>query len=175
MCYADFRWGWVLFLAALLAFPVVSLGQDVVSVDKQATFLLKALSNDRNLKTRSSGGIRIAVVYKTDKAAEIDTKKEADEVAEAFKKAGADKVRELPVEATAVVFESVADLLKQVDGKKFNGLYIHSSMASALSSVQQVTRGRKIPSFGSSKQLVEQGASIAVYLANGKPKLVVIK
>ena len=141
-------------LAALLAFPVVSLGQNVVSVDKQATFLFKVLSNNRNLKTRSSGGIRIAVVYKTDKAAEINTKKEADEV---FKKAGADKVRELPVEATAVAFESVADLLKKVDGKKFNGLYIHSSIASALSSVQQVTRGRKIPSFGSSKQLVEQG------------------
>ncbi|MBI1923250.1 YfiR family protein [Candidatus Poribacteria bacterium] len=137
------------------------------TVGKLASFLLKALSYDRNLKKRSPDGIRIAVVYKA------NYEKTPVEVVNALNKAGADKVEGLTVEATALEFKSAADLLKQVEAKKFNALYIHPSMATAVSSIQQVTQGKKIPSLGSSKELVEEGASLGVYLVEGKPELVV--
>ena len=169
MRHISFRCEWlILSLAVLLGLPSVSLSQDAVPINIQAAFLLKALSRDRNLKKRSSGTIRIAVLYNAEK-----DRVDADKIADAFNEAGKDKVSGLPVETVAVQFKSVGDFLQQIVKKKFNTLYIHPSMNTALSSAQQIARGKKIPSMGNTKKVVEQGVSLGVYLVDGAPKLVV--
>ena len=143
-----------------------SFGQAPISVDQQASFLLRALSFDRNLKKRSPDGIHIAVIYQGDG-------ENAHQVAEAFNRAGEAGIRGLAVKATAIPFQSVGKILSQVDAEDINIIYIHSSIERGLSSIQQVTRGKKVPSLSGSKTLVEMGASVGVYILNGAPKIAI--
>jgi hypothetical protein len=153
-------------LLALFIAPGVLYAQDAVPIDQQATLLLKAISYDRNLQKRSAGGIHIAVIHKgADEAAAA--------LAKAFEGAGKSKVKGLSVKATAVAFTSVQEILQGVDAQGFNVIYAHPSVSQALSSIQQVSRGKKILSLGANKKLVEQGLSLGVYLKKGKPRLVV--
>lgn len=91
---------------------------------------MKAVSYDRNLKQRSSGGIHIGVVHKgAAKAA----------AAQALTAAGSGGIRGLSVKATAVEFSSVKKMLDQLEGQGLNILFVHPSASSAVSSIQQVT------------------------------------
>ena len=153
-------------LVALLVSPGVLRAQDAVPLDQQVALLLKAVSYDRNLKKRSADGIHIAVIHK-------DSDKAAAELAAAFEEAGKNKIKDLPVTAAAVPFTSVEVLLKQVDAEGINVFYVHPSAGLAISSIQQVTRGKKILSLGGTRKLVEQGFSLGVYLRNNAPRLVV--
>ena len=166
MRYSASQWGWMLLPVVLLIPHDISSNQDGVPIGQQASFLLRALSFDRNLKKRSPEGIHIAVLYRGDE-------KEPAEIAEAFNEAGKDGVRDLSVKATAVPFESVAKLLKRIDTEGINAIYIHPSIATGLSSVQQVTRGKKVPSIGGTKKQVEQGASLGVYPLGDALKIVI--
>ena len=56
---------------------------------------------------------------------------------------------------------------------KINCIFIDDSMAKALSSIQQITRGRKIPSLTFSETFVRQGISIGIIGNKNKPKLIV--
>lgn len=160
---------WKASLLVLLLMAGTSFGEEVpVPIDRQAMVLLKALSYDRNLEKRSGERVNIAVLYQEEEGAEA----EAHELAEAFNKAGREGVKGLPVTAQVVAFKSVEELLKQVEAHGFNALYIHPSLISALSSVQQVTRSRKILSLSGTRKLVEQGLALGVYLDRGVPRLV---
>jgi hypothetical protein len=146
--------------------PIGVDAQESVPVANQAELLLKAMSYDKNLLKRSGDGIRIAVVHR-------DADDDAAKLVKAFGVAGKDKVSGLAVNASAVPFSNVEDLLKQVDSNGHNVLYVHASTTTALSSIQQVTRGKKLLSVGGSKQLVEQGVSLGVYMKKSVPRLVV--
>ncbi len=154
---------WVV-LAACVAIGVDA--QESVSPASQAELLLKAMSYDKNLLKRSGDGIRIAVVHR-------DAVEDATKLVKAFGVAGKDKVSGLAVNVRALPFSNVEDLLKQVDSGGLNVLYVHASTTTALSSIQQVTRGRKLLSVGGSKQLVEQGVSLGVYMKKNVPRLAV--
>lgn len=160
---------WKVSLLALLLMAGVSFGaESPVPIDRQVVVLLKALSYDRNLEKRSGERVNIAVLYKDGEGAEA----EAHELAEAFDKAGKDGIKGLPVTTQVVAFKSVEELLKQIETHGFNTLYIHPSLTFALSSVQQVTRSRKILSLSGTRKLVEQGLALGVYLDRGVPRLV---
>ncbi len=153
-------------LVGVLALPATVHSQESVPVDQQATILLKALSFDRNLTRRCPQGIHIAVLY-------IGDEKGPQEMAEAFNSAGKSGVRDLSVMSKACPFESVGELLEMIDRENINAIYIDPSIAIGISSVQQVTRAKKLPSFGSNKKQVEQGASLGVYMRDGAPKVVI--
>ena len=154
-----------LILAWMLSLPVPGFSQGEVPISSQAKLLLKVLSYDTNLAERSGGGIHIAVIHKEG----VD----ASTIVSAFLSAGKDKVAGLSVSAQAVPFISVQKLLEIVDKHSFNTLYVHPSTIAALSSIQQVARGKKIVSIGGSKALVEQGVSLGVYMKKDVPRLVV--
>lgn len=162
----ESRWIWIISLAVHSVFVNVTFGQDILPAQQQASFLLKALSFDQNLANRCSDRVHIAVLYKGDKQA-------VAEVVEAFNQTGQKGVHGIPVTSSALPFESVTALMKDVDKEGINVLYIHSSVAKASTSILQVSRGKKIPSFGSTRKLVENGASLGLYLLDGAPKLMV--
>lgn len=167
MCYTNPRWRRGFFLAVFFASSALSFGtENGVPIDTQASYLLQALSYDRKLEKRSKEVIHVGVVYKGDE-------KVARDVVRAFEKAGKDGVKGLEVKVSAIQFKSVATLLKQIDANRYNVIYIHPSIGLSPAPILQVTRARKIPSLGCSKKMIEQGASLGVYLRNRKPKLVV--
>ena len=150
----------------LLLLPAVIGAQEAVPVDKQADLLLKAMGYDRSLKTRAPEGIRILVVHQG--AAEA-----AGQIAAAFTAAGASKVKGLTVAASAGEFKDVKDLLQKADAGEFNVLFVDPSAKGALSSLQQVTRGKKLLSLGGNEDLVRQGLSMGAYLKKGVPRLII--
>ncbi len=159
------RWPIALLMAVLLLYGS-AFGQTKLPVDLETMILLRALPYDRNLKQRAEGGIHIAVVTKNDDRA-------STEIASAFRNAGKDGVSGLPVEVSVVPFESTAQLMNLIDEMGFNLLYIHPSVETALSAIQDVAQSKKIPSVGGTKEIVEKGASLGVYVTDGVPKLVV--
>jgi len=137
-----------------------------VPADKQADVLLKVLASDRNLKVRSGDQINIAVLHKNNDAG-------AAEIAAAFQKAGAGAIAGLPVSAASVPFASAAALMKQIASDGINVIYVDASLVKALSSVTQVTRGKKIPSLCGSRDLLEKGLSIGVYESGATAKILI--
>jgi hypothetical protein len=152
---------WSAALVVLLLLPAVIGAQDAVPVDKQANLLLKALGYDRGLKKRAPEGIRILVVHH-------GAAKTAGKIAVAFTTAGKSKVK-----ASAAEFKDVKNLLQKADAGEFNILFVDPSAKGALSSLQQVTRGRKLLSLGGNHDLVKQGLSMGVYLKKGVPRLII--
>lgn len=157
---------WLQLLTLLCLLPSAVFAQDAVPIAQQAKLLLKAISYDRNLKKRSGTEVHIAVIHQGANEA-------ATEIVTALTAAGATKVKGLSVKATGQPFTDVQDLLKRVDAQKYNVLYVHPSALKAISSIQQVARGKKVLSMGANKGLVEKGLSLGVYLHKSKPRLVV--
>ncbi len=153
-------------LVVLLMLPAVIGAQDAIPADKQANLLLKALGYDRALKNRVPEGIRILVVHQG--AAET-----AGKTAAAFTTAGASKVKGLAVTAFVAEFKNVKDLLQKADAGEFNVLFVDPSAKGALSSLQQVTRGKKLLSLGGNADLVKQGLSMGTHLKKGVPRLII--
>jgi len=136
-----------------------------VPPEQQVSLLLKALFYDRNLEERGAlqNKIYIAVVFK--KGGDVSG------IVDAFNKSK--KVKGLYVEAVSVPFSSVAKLMEMVDTQFFNAIYVHSSAVFALSGIQQVTRGKKIPSLCGMEKLVEHGISLGLHGMNPSVKLMV--
>ena len=155
---------WLVVLAILLLLPAELVPQGAVAPEKQADLLFKALGYDRNLKKRAPEGIRIAVVHQDAAAAQIVA---------AFNKVGAANVKGLPVVAMALEFKDVKTLLDKANAGEFDMLYIDVSARGALSSLQQVTRGKKLLSLGGNGELVKQGLAMGVYLDKGSPRLII--
>jgi|GEM_PF-4382306 hypothetical protein len=112
--------------------------QDTVSPAQQASFLLKALSFDRNLGKRAAGAIRIGLIFRGEEQA-------SSPIAAAFTRAGQKKVKGLAVHTMAIPFVSVETLLQRVESDSINALYIQATAAQALTSILQVTRSKKNP------------------------------
>jgi hypothetical protein len=164
---ACWRWTFAVTLATLtVAVSPPLWAQDEVPTARLAEILLKAVSHDRNLKKRSKSGIHIGVVHK-------GAAKAAAAQAAAFDTAGSDGVKGLSVKATVVEFSSVKKMLEQLESQGLNILFVHPSASSAISSIQQVTRGKKVLSLAGNRQLVEQGFSLGAFMRKGAPRLVV--
>ena len=153
-------------LVAVLLPSGIAFGQSKLPVDLEAAIVLRALAYDRNLKQRAESGIHIAVITK-------NNDRTSTELVSAFRKAGKNGVNGIPVEASVVAFESTAQLMDLINNIGFNVLYIHPSVESSLSSIQQVARSKKIPSVGGTLEIVEKGASLGVYVNGDLPKLAV--
>lgn len=165
-CAGVIREGKIVLVALLFAAGVSFGDEPPIPLDRQAAILLKALAYDRNLEARSGERVNIAVLYQ-----EGGTALEAAALAEAFKMAGKDGIKGLPVTAQALAFTSIEALLKQIDAYALNVLYIHTSLTAALSSVEQVTRSRRIISLGATRRMVEHGLALGVYPSHGVPRL----
>ncbi|MBI2505298.1 MAG: DUF4154 domain-containing protein [Candidatus Latescibacteria bacterium] len=166
-CAGVIREGKIVLVALLFAAGVSFGDEPPTPVDRQAAILLKALAYDRNLETRSGERVSIAVLYQEGEGTAL----EAAELAEAFKIAGKDGIKGLPVTAQALAFTSIEALLKQIDTYTLNVFYIHTSLTTALSSVEQVTRSRRIISLGATRRMVEQGLALGIYSSHGVPRL----
>lgn len=166
-CAGVIREGKIVLVALLFAAGVLSGDEPPIPIDRQAAILLKALAYDRNLETRSGERVNIAVLYQEGEG----TAAEVAELAEVFQRTGKDGVKGLPVTAQTLAFTSIEALLKQIDTYTLNVLYIHTSLTAALSSVEQVTRSRRIISLGATRRMVEHGLALGVYPSHGVPRL----
>ena len=164
---ASRRVAWCLLPCLLVGVPAIPSVDESVSANQQVEFFLRALEFDHNLKARAAPGLNVMVLHYG------DAREEVQEIVAAFRENGQKGVQGLSVDASAVAFESVAHLLQQSREEGFNAIFLHASAERALTSIQQVSRARKIPTLAATRSLVERGASLAVFRVDGSLKLVV--
>ena len=151
-------------LATLLAsvLPLTAFAQETGADARQTRFLVRALTHDRNLELGSKKTLRVLVVHNApDRAAAI--------VAALHGK----KVEKLLLSAHAAEFEDIAGLVELLDRGGFGAVYVDTSALSALSSVLQATRSRKVPSVAEDPSMVERGVALGVHLVEGQPRIIV--
>ena len=158
------HWGILLVLLPAL----ISSQEAPIPLAEQSAILLKGLMRNRSLANSKGQTIHIGVLYKSIDGAAA----EASQIGAAFAEAGKDGAAKFAISAEPIQFESMIQLIKLLDTARFNGIYIHTSMLSGLSTVLQVTRGKKIASLGGSRAFVERGVSLGVYRKNNKPRLI---
>jgi len=78
----------------------------------------------------------------------------------------------MPVTAFGVRFESIAVLLERLDAEGVTAVYVPESLATALSSILQVTRARGLVSLSGGQRLAAQGVSMGVFLSENGPRLI---
>ena len=154
------------FAVVFVCLTTVSHAEEEVTVTERAALLLKAMSFDRNLERRAGASLHIAIVHIGQEAGAAST-------AEAFIAEGKKGLKGLPVSAAPLAFTKTETLLKQIQEMGIDAIYVDPSASSALSSIQQVTRGKQVLSLGANRKLVEQGLSLGVYRAKKAARLVV--
>jgi len=137
-----------------------------ITTDDYHSVLFKALSHDRNLEDRAGRALNIAIVFQDNLTGE-------EELMGSIQSAAEKELRHFKITIITIQFESTAQLMGILKEHHINLLYIHQSMERALSSVQQASRGMKIPSVALSLQFIERGVPLGVYELNGKVKLAI--
>jgi len=127
-------------------------------------YLLKSLNYDRNYKTRSAASLNILIVHE---------QSNPDKLANNLLLAATSELIRKDIRVTATRFKSIGALLRLVKNKQITLIYIDPSALKKLSSILQVTRGLKIPSFTRGRRLVKAGVSVGVYRDRGKTQLVI--
>lgn len=146
----------------VMATPGTVMTQEVFGAH-EAEILLKGLSYDRSLATRGGGTLRIAVIYTGDGRAD------AEAVALLLAAAGpAGKAT-----ATAIPFASVAQLMATLEKEGATALFIHRSAVAMITSVTQVSRGRKLPTLAHDAAMVDRGVALGVRGSGPSARLVV--
>ena len=167
------NWNKECILFLLLLLPSMLCSQDsAVPNKKQISFLFKVLSYDRNLIKQDKGKIDIAVLY-WEEDGQGKAVKEAVAIATAFERAARAEVQDVFLTARDIAFKSSGDLQEQIDANGINVLYVHSSMTTALVSVQQVTRRKKVLTLSGNRKFIERGLSLGVYIEKQIPVLAV--
>src|SRR5260370_40408836 len=160
---------WIVLSVVLVS--SVGVAEDELRPLQQATLLLKMLSFDRNLESRTKGGLKVAVVYR-----ENDPESEAvhSEMSRALEDAargmadiqGPIQVVHLPY-TTEGRFES--DLVKMRPG----AVYVAHSLSSQINFIARTTRRLRVLTFTADENDVRRGLSVGLIVRDSRPRILV--
>jgi len=149
----------------MLREPAIAASAEI-SIDQHALFFIRALIYERNTGALPQETITIAIIHQ---AAPPIAEKRVD----TFTLASAHGIRGKSVEIVEIPFSNISDLRERIERQSVHAVYIDQSANEALSSVLQVTRALRTPSFASSIDMVIRGASLGMHLVDGKPRLAI--
>jgi len=158
---------WLLLPAATLAQPK---NGETVAPDRQALILTRALAYDGNLKSRAGGELVIAVVSKGGNTSSDQT---AEGLQKALKALGPIKVQGLPLKSIRLVYSNSSTLSSTVDKDGIDAVYICPGLEGELGAILEVTKEHHVLSMGSREDHVVKGASLGVFVVEGKPTIYV--
>jgi hypothetical protein len=158
---------WLLLSGAVSAPSKASEG---VAPDRQALILTRALAYDGNLKARAGSELVVAVVAKGSATASDQT---AESLQKALKALGPIKVQGLPLRSVRVGYANAAGLSTAIENQGIDAIYVCPGLESELGAIHEVTKDHKVLSMGSREDHVTKGASLGVFLVDGKPTIYV--
>jgi hypothetical protein len=157
---------WLL-LSDVFAQPKAS---EVVAPDRQALILTRALAYDGNLKARAGSELVVAVLAKGAATAADQT---AESLSKALKALGPIKVQGLPLRSLRLGYTNPASLSTAVENQGIDAIYLCPGLEAELGPILEVTKEHKVLSMGSREDHVTKGASLGVFLVDGKPTIYV--
>jgi hypothetical protein len=160
------RWS-ALVIAMLLWLPRASAAADAGAAARLAPVVARILSYERTLPTRAGPTVDVLVVYANGQAA---SEAEARAYTNALASAAGRSIQGLPLRVSAAPYSASA--LSSAIGSGLDVIVICSGLEGQVSAITQATRARNVLSVGLARAHVQQAASIAVILEEGRPKIV---
>jgi hypothetical protein len=135
-----------------------------------ATFLARMLTYDSQLKKRAGEKLTIAVLY--DGKSPASTTQGTD-LGTALKNLELVRILDLPVATLGIAVTDASGLEKAVQASGIDAFVVCDGLEKQLGLIRKVSEKRKLITIGTSSAQVRAGLSIAVYLENGKSKILV--
>jgi len=157
-------------VAALAAQNAHASGEEKMPAPRFATFLARMLTYDSNLKKRAGAKLSIAVLY--DGTSPASTTQGA-ELAAALKNLELVRILDLPVETLGIAVTDASELEKVAQAQGIDAFVVSDGLEKQNALIRKVSEKGKIVTVGTSSTQVRAGISIAVYLENGKSKILV--
>jgi hypothetical protein len=158
-------------LAGLTLLPPRRAGAaDDVPPEQQVLILSRALVYDDNFKDRVGSEVRVAVLSKPGNAASDAS---AAAMLKAWKGVGNLKLAGLPLRVSLLAFKDAATFGPVLAAEGIDVLYICPGLEANLAEIIDLTRKRRVVTVGSREELVKKGASLGVFLVNGRPTIMV--
>jgi hypothetical protein len=160
-------------VAALLATSIgtrAAVGADEVPAEQQVLILSRALVYDDNFKQRVGTDVRLAVISK---AGNTGSDACAAAMIKAFKGVGNLKLAGLPLKTSQVPFKDTAAFGTVIAADEIDVIYLCPGLETNLGDIVDLTRKRRVITVGSREDYVKRGASLGVFLVNGRPTIMV--
>jgi hypothetical protein len=143
---------------------------EAVAPDRQALILTRALAYDGNLKARAGSELVIGVLAKNGNGSADQA---ADALSKAIKALGPIKVQGLPLRSVRITYSNAANLASGIDNQGVDALYVCPGLEAELGTILDVTKEHHVLSIGSREDHVSRGASLGVFVVDGKPTIYV--
>ena len=135
-----------------------------------ATFLARMLTYDSNLKKRAGEKLTIAVLY--DGKSPASTAQGTD-LGTALKNLELVRILDLPVETLGIAITDASELDRAVQTAGLDAIVVCDGLEKQTALIRKVSEKGKLITIGTSSSQVRAGLSIAVYLENGRSKILV--
>jgi len=155
-------------LGGVLLLTVSAQAAAVVPFDVQVPLVLKALTYDRNLKTRTGAEVRIAVIVPTRGS------RGADELNSSMKSGSARTVNNLPVIFKDIVADSDAALEEGLRDGTWAAAYVMPGFARGdLAKIRRLCESRRVLAIAAAVDDVENGLAFGIGAQGSKPQIVI--
>jgi hypothetical protein len=128
------------------------------------------LTYDANLKGRAGGKLTIAVLYD---GKDATSAARGTELLNALKNLELIKILDLPVETFGLAVTNDLELEKAVKSRGIGAFVVGEGLAKRYEAIKKVSEKAKLITVGTSSAQVRAGMVIAVYLEQGKSKILV--
>ena len=145
-------------------------GEEKMPGPRFATFLARMLTYDSHLKKRAGGKLTIAVLYDGKSPASTA---QGTELGTALKNLELVRILDLPVETLGIAVTDASELEKAVQSAGLDAFVVCDGLEKQNALIRKVSEKGKLITIGTSSSQVRAGLSIAVYLENGKSKILV--
>jgi hypothetical protein len=156
-------WRTLVFLGLAAAAPAARAQEVSVPVRVQVPLLLRIMTFDRNLPARSSGDLRIAVLYQSrNRTSQVI----ADEVARAIGSTPG-------AEAVGIDLDNIADLRTVLVQSRARVLYVSPLRGIDIGSIVRVSRETGVTTITGVPRYVDEGIAIGLDLKADRPEIIV--
>ncbi len=157
------RWGWAVVALTLICWAKPAAAQEVPA-DIQAALVLKLLGYDRKLVERSPDGVMLVAVIGA----------EGEKAQAKFKALHGRKIQGKQVKVEMLPANGAQPVKATLTSLNANVVYLGSRVeAGKAKEAIAWANQNKVPTFGGTRALAEQGAAIGFTVEKGKPRFVV--
>lgn len=139
---------------------------DAGAASRLAPVVARILSYERTLPTRAGGSVDVLVLFANGNGG---SEAEARAYASALARTGA-TIQNLPLRVSSGAYSAAS--LQSAIGAGADVIVICSGLEGQVSAIAQAARARNVLTVGLARAHVQQAASIAVVLEEGRPKIV---
>jgi hypothetical protein len=136
----------------------------------QAQILIKTLSYDRALPSRSGQSLGIGLLFGSTKQ---ESARRQFGVRQAFMRAEGTRIQGRPVVVSVHTYKDPAQLAAWIAENKIGAVYITAGLSADIDAIGAVCAQHKVPSLAADRLLVERGVAIGVVWKGTAPSVVV--